>query len=206
MNTHEIHPSELDKQWEPYYLYMQKLSNILTKGGVRIGTNIFHFSFISFFLTSHNIWFLYNYLDNSTSDSSKKRSANNTKNRQLLERDAKDDDHIDSNSENQENYEGVATSTRGRSNNFATSSFGDEDTNNSLVNSNERLTGNKRSAPIDDDVENLRSPKKRKPTNRKRQRGKEEEEASNGEGNEESDSDESFQSLADIRTKRKVRR
>jgi hypothetical protein len=136
MNTHEIHPSELDKQWEPYYLYMQKLSNILTKGGVRI--------------------------DNSTSDSSKKRSVNHTKNRQLLKRNAKDDDHIDSNSENQENYEGVATSARGRSNNFATSSFGVEDTNNSLVNSNERLTGNKRSAPIDDDDENLRSPKKKK--------------------------------------------
>jgi hypothetical protein len=74
-----------------------------------------------------------------------------------------------------------------------------EDTNDSSVNSNERLTGNKRSAPIDDDVENLRSPKKRKPTNSRRQRDKEE--ASNGE----SDSDESFQSLADIRTKRKVR-
>jgi hypothetical protein len=37
MNTHEIHPSELDKQWEPYYLYVQKLSNIMTKGGVKIG-------------------------------------------------------------------------------------------------------------------------------------------------------------------------
>ena len=90
-------------------------------------------------------------------------------------------------------------------NNFAMSSFGTEGTNDSLVNSNERPTGNKRSAPIDDDVENLRSPKKRKPTNSRRQRGKDEE-VSNGEGNEESDSGESFQSLADIRTKRKVRR
>ncbi|CAI2165090.1 10174_t:CDS:10 [Funneliformis geosporum] len=92
MNIHEISPSELDKQWEPYYLYVQKLNNILTKGGVRIG--------------------------------------------------------------------------------------------------------NKRSAPVDDDVENLRSPKKRKPPTNK-------EDARNGERNEGSDSGESFQSLTDVRTKKK---
>jgi hypothetical protein len=54
MNTQEIHPSELDKQWEPYYLYVQKLSNILIKGGVRIGTNIYLFFKIEIFV----IWFL----------------------------------------------------------------------------------------------------------------------------------------------------
>jgi hypothetical protein len=122
-----------------------------------------------------------------------------------LKRNAKDDDHIDSNSENQENYEGIVTPARGH-NNIAVSSFGVEDTNNSLANSNERLTGNKRSAPIDDDVENLRSPKKRKPTNSRRQRDKDEEEASIGENGEGSDSGESFQSLVDVRTKKKVRR
>jgi hypothetical protein len=84
--------------------------------------------------------------------------------------------------------------------------FGVEDTNNSLVNSNEKLTGNKRSAPIDDDDENLRSPKKRKPTNNRRRHDKDEEEVSNVEGNELSDSGESFQSLVDVRTKKKIRR
>ncbi|GES75247.1 cohesin subunit [Rhizophagus clarus] len=171
MNTHEIHPSELDKQWEPYYLYVQKLNNIMTKGGVRI--------------------------DNSTGDPNKRRSVNNTKKRNAKH------DHIDSNSENQENYEGIITSTKER---IAMSSFGVEDTNNSLVDSNEKLTGNKRSAPIDDDDENLRSPKKRKPTNNRRRHDKDEEEVSNGEGNELSDSGESFQSLADVRTKKKIRR
>ncbi|RGB24090.1 hypothetical protein C1646_747941 [Rhizophagus diaphanus] len=176
MNTHEIRPSELDKQWEPYYLYVQKLSNIMTKGGVRI--------------------------DNSAGDPSKRRSANNTKNRQSLKRNAKHDEHIDSNSENQENYEGIVTSTKER---IAMSSFNVEDTNNSLVNSNEKPTGNKRSAPIDDDDENLRSPKKRKPTNNRRRHDKDEDEVSN-EGNELSGSDESFQSLTDVRTKKKIRR
>ncbi|RIA89212.1 hypothetical protein C1645_206946 [Glomus cerebriforme] len=170
MNTREIHPSEMDKQWEPYYLYVQKL---MAKAGVKI--------------------------DNSIGDPSKRRSVNNTKNRQSLKRNVRDDDHIDSNSENQENYEEIATSARGH---IAISSPGVEDTNNSLINNNERLAGNKRSAPIDDDDENLRSPKKRKPTNR-RQRDKDEEEASNGEL---SDSGESFQSLANVRTKKKVRR
>ncbi len=119
MNNHEISPSELDKQWEPYYLYVQKLNNILTKGGVRIGTNISRYFF--------KILFNANFLHNLT----------------------------------------------------------------------KTLTGNKRTAPIDDDVENLRSPKKRKPPTKENTR--------NGEGNEESDSDESFQSLADVRTKKKVR-
>jgi len=43
MNTHDIQPSEMDKQWEPYYSYVHKLSNILTKGGVRIGTDMVSF-------------------------------------------------------------------------------------------------------------------------------------------------------------------
>ena len=116
-----------------------------------------------------------------------------------MKHNAKNDDHIDSNSENQENCEGIATSSRGHSNNFPMSSVNVEDTNNSLAISNE---SNKRSAPIDDDVENLRSPKKRKPTNNRRQRDKDEEGASNEEG---SDSDGSFQSL-NVRTKKKVRR
>lgn len=141
-------------------------------------------------------------VDNSAGDPSKRRSANNTKNRQSLKRNAKHDEHIDSNSENQENYEGIVTSTKER---IGMSSFNVEDTNNSLVNSNEKPTGNKRSAPIDDDDENLRSPKKRKPTNNRRRHDKDEEEVSN-EGNELSGSDESFQSLTDVRTKKKIRR
>ncbi|CAG8473952.1 9680_t:CDS:10 [Acaulospora colombiana] len=118
------------------------------------------------------------------------------------------DHHVDSNSENQENNEEIIapSSNKLRNGNIAPSSFGDEDANNSLDNSEMPLSI-KRSAPVDDDIEITESPpKKRRPTTERKTSNEEPNEEVFGNGNSDRESVESFQSVSDRRNKKRVRR
>ncbi|CAG8501715.1 4866_t:CDS:10 [Dentiscutata heterogama] len=176
----KIQVVESEKLWEPYCLYIQKINNILAKGGAR--------------------------KEQPVSESSKKRTVNNKKRRRTSDsrRNTKDY-HVDSNSENQENNEGFATLTvcKPRSSNI-TQSFGDEDVNNSYANSESSSPSLKRSTPIND-IEITKSPAKKRKSQPKKRTIVEMEEASNEEKpeNDGSDSDGSYQSLSDVRTTRR---
>ncbi|CAG8817897.1 11015_t:CDS:2, partial [Racocetra persica] len=169
----KIQAVESDKLWEHYFLYIQKLNNIMIKGGAR---------------KAHTV-----------GESSKKRTVNSKRRRRTSDSRRNTKDHlVDSNSENQENNEGFAISAvcKPRSNNISPS-FGDEDVNNSF--NSERSSPNmKRSAPVDD-IEITKSPAKKRKSYAKKRSSVEMGDVSNEEkpDNEGSDSDGSYQSLSD---------
>ncbi|CAG8746393.1 11005_t:CDS:2, partial [Acaulospora morrowiae] len=175
LESRKIDVIESEKQWEPYYSYLLRVSNAATKGVSKKGNN-------------------------AKSSLKKKRRPSDPKRNSR-------DHHVDSNSENQENNEELVTPSLGKSRNgnVAPPSFGDEEANNSL-NNNEMPSSIKRSAPVDDDAEVTKSPPKKRRSSTKRKPSHEE--IINNEGildNDESDreSAESFQSVSDIRNKKR---